>query len=102
MSQRIDSAYDADRWRLVCTEDPWARVTLGDGSTTDLFKADPEDPFALLEDRLTAFRPLQVPVAVALGHLERLTDEELERLRADIGAEVSRRNAALVKEDDDG
>lgn len=53
---------------------------------------DPLD-FALQQEG-RGFRALQVPVAVALGHYERLTDAELHEHAADINAEITRRQEA--------
>lgn len=50
---------------------------------------DPLD-FALLQEG-GRLRELQVPVAVALGHYEKLTDAELDEHAADIHAELTRR-----------
>lgn len=41
-------------------------------------------------------RRIHCPIAVVLGHFERLTPEELEDLRADIAEEITRRNADRV------
>ena len=42
-------------------------------------------------ERALKLRKLQVPVALVLGHLEKLTDVELEELYHDIDAEYERR-----------
>lgn len=41
--------------------------------------------------------PLQVPPELALGHLEKLDEQQLEDLRADVGAEITRRNGERAK-----
>jgi hypothetical protein len=35
--------------------------------------------------------PIQVPIALVRGHLEKLTDDELYELQADVAAEATRR-----------
>jgi hypothetical protein len=55
---------------------------------------DPDDFCLQQEGR--GYRQLQVPVAVALGHLEKLTARELEEHAADINAEITRRTEQEV------
>lgn len=50
---------------------------------------DPDDFALVQQDR--GYRQLQVPVAVALGHYEYLTERELYEHAADINAEITRR-----------
>jgi hypothetical protein len=56
---------------------------------------DPERPMYLVS-HVKSNRQLQVPIAVALGQYEKLTDEELEDHFNDIQHERSRRNAELA------
>lgn len=44
------------------------------------------------DDMPARYVTLKVPVAVALGHFEKLTHAELLELRDDIHAEIARRN----------